>query len=290
MTFINRQQFEDLFLPHVAAGNSTLVLKSPHLSYMVRQSGFVCDKLPSDNYDSIIMDLDEDCPGRGSDKIPSYVNTIVDNFDYLNDDGILLVKAPLKTIRILQREVKAGFVYSNLNIKKLYIDSTNQFSLFEITKGEYIKTELSYDDGYTDTINFFTSLIPSRHDDNLFDFLNNFLNDKTDGEYEDLIIINGQHIKYGDNIKIKSKIINSDKYGLVMNINAKKVKFQKLENSNLTSSAVIATFDDKDIRDKYMTCLDRKAIYDLQLDLSYGGTVPTKLFTMFFKPCIFTYA
>ena len=161
MTIINRKQFERHYLPHVEKSNKTLVWKSPHLSYMLKQYGSTCDKLPSGKYDLVIVDAPDyvDCPGAKSKHEKKWIDSAI---VWVKDGGEFILRLGGKSCQYLSG-------YSYLNIKEIVMDGQNTI-IRGVRDKNYTSTDITYSDK-TITQDIFETPILSYYDEDHLNIL-----------------------------------------------------------------------------------------------------------------------
>ena len=288
MTMLTREQFETHILPHI--DGEVYCLNSPNLRYMSRMSSVSLSNDDNKKHDLIIGDFDEhSVHPQATIQSPSFILFVRQAFDkMLSDSGKIVMKLPLKFIRCAQEVCKKGPTYIRFNITHLHILDDHLYAV--IDKGQYKDTVVSYQSGESFTCNIHETHLPSKYSEKYKSLIDSYFKNVNLKDYDNMTVINGQQIKKGVQNELKYTIINSQKYGLVMSINQKKVHFSKLEDSRLTSSSVIVTFSDINVRDNYLSALSKKSVSELQLSLSYGGTIPQRIVPMIFHPSILSYA
>jgi len=161
MTIINRKQFEQYYLPHVKRSDNTLVWKSPHLSYMVKQHGFTCDKFPNGKYDLVVVDAPDyvDCPGVKTKHEKKWIDSAI---VWVKDGGEFILRLGGKSCQYLSG-------YSYLNIKEIVMDGQNAI-IRGVRDKNYISTQITYSNK-TITQNIIETPILSYYDEDHLNIL-----------------------------------------------------------------------------------------------------------------------
>ena len=158
MTIINRKQFETHYLPHVDSAGDILVWQSPHLSYMLKQYGFTCDKYPTDKYDLVVVDAPDyvDCPGVKSKHEKKWIDSAI---VWVKDGGQFILRLGGKSCQYLSS-------YSYLNIKEIVMDGQNTI-IRGVYDKNYTSTQITYPDKTIDQNIFETPILSYYDEDHL---------------------------------------------------------------------------------------------------------------------------
>lgn len=307
-SFVSPIVNEEIFKKFFSTSKRTLTISSPNLLALCKRNNIKTDYLscgkenpmivrkyssPSGLYDTIIGDYENKSPSHNFQTIhdPSYMNYLRDGFDtYLKPNGTIICKLPLVAIRYLTEKNKKEIpYYRRMNITHLFIHSADNYIIATIEKNQYSGNTLIeyHNTDKTVSCNIHDTIVFPSYDEHIFNLIQSYKNNSESTCYSKYERLGGPEIKKGLNFKIKEKYQDN---GLVMYTNSKKVKFDTLENSTLTSSSIVYIFKNKKTRDEYYSIMNKKKIVDLIYSLSYHNTIPHNIIPFIFHKSTVEYA
>ena len=266
-----------------ATGN-VCVIGSPNVALAMDLLGIAYSTDTSKKYDTVLCDLGDYHieHDNTSLQVNSFWHHISDSIGLLETNGTLIAKVPAKIIRYLQAKKH--------NINVTHIKLVNNVACVTIKTGDYISTTFSYDEDTHREVDVINDLILPSINAKQQKIVDLFNANPSKRDYTNITVISGKDMKNGVGV-LNSLRINKDmKCALVIPVNAKTTKAIKLEEYRMTSGCRIYIFDNKELRDKYITALDSSAVRELQLDLSYGGYLSVKVSQLLLHPEILNYA